>query len=68
MNTIFIENVNEKEKKAWTPFKGVKSGWFICLNPDPEWEKSYWTRLVLGSESAFRAPTLSIQRKRAIML
>jgi hypothetical protein len=25
-NTIFIGNVNEKEKKAWTPLEGIKSG------------------------------------------
>jgi hypothetical protein len=35
-NTIFVGNVNEKEKKAWTPLKGIKLGWFICLNRDSE--------------------------------
>jgi hypothetical protein len=39
-NTIFVGNVNEKEKKAWTPLEGIKSSWFIFLNPDREWKKA----------------------------
>jgi hypothetical protein len=39
-NIIFVGNVNEKEKAAWTPLEGIKSGWFICLNPNAEWEKA----------------------------
>jgi hypothetical protein len=39
-NTIFVGNVNEKEKEAWTPFEGIKSGWFNCLNSDPKCEKA----------------------------
>jgi hypothetical protein len=39
-NTIFSWNMNEKEKEAWTSLEGIKSGLFICLNPDPEWEKA----------------------------
>jgi hypothetical protein len=39
-NTIFVGNVNKKEKKAWTPLEGIKFGWFICLNLDPEWNKA----------------------------
>ena len=38
-NTIFVGSLNEKEKEAWSPLEGIKSGWFVCLNPDPKWEK-----------------------------
>jgi hypothetical protein len=38
-NTIFFGNVNEKEKKTWTPLEGIKSGWFICLNPNQNGKK-----------------------------
>jgi hypothetical protein len=50
--------VNEKEKKAWTPLKGIKSGWFICLNPDPKWKKAnglgwFWVVRVLSEPQLY---------------
>jgi hypothetical protein len=37
-NTINVGKVNEKEKEAWTPLEGIKSGWSVYLNPNPEWK------------------------------
>jgi hypothetical protein len=67
-NTIFVGNVNEKKKEAWTPLEGIKSGWFICLNPDLEWEIAnglcwFWVVRVLSKPQSY-----VLEEERATML